>query len=136
MSQFYSTILKLFLGCLLEQDQLPNLNWSRDNKIVWHLWYCIFHQPQWNTNIIEYTCYTFYYQLCLSNIYKGKELGSYKTFFILHIIHLWIEELSHHFLCYNSGFYDDEIMLSRWIPKFINCNDLLFYSRISPLSRS
>ena len=36
-------------------------------------------------------------------------------------------ELPHHFPCYNSGFYDDEMILSRWVPKFLSYKEFMNY---------
>ena len=42
------------------------------------------------------------------------------------LIYEW-RELPHHFLCYNSGYYNDEMILSRWVPKFLSYDDFKNY---------
>ena len=42
------------------------------------------------------------------------------------LIYGW-RELPHHFLCYNSGYYNDEMILSRWVPKFLSYDDFKNY---------
>ena len=115
------------MGHLVKQNQVPDLSWSGDSKATRHLWYCVLHQSGWNVNIIKYTLYTQYIKVYLSKINKSKELGIYKTIsYYIWLFYGW-KELPYHFPCYNSGFDDDEMILSRWTTKFIHCNDFMNY---------
>ena len=33
----------------------------------------------------------------------------------------------HHFPCYNSGYFNDEMILSKWVPKFISYEEFMNY---------
>ena len=36
-------------------------------------------------------------------------------------------ELPHHFPCYNSGYFNDEMILTKWVPKFISYEEFMNY---------
>ena len=127
MARFYSTRLWLFLGCLFEQDQLPNFNWFRDCQTTRYIWYRIFHQSWRYTNILNtpdtHAIINYVYQRYI----KLKNWVSTRHYlYYVWLLYGW-REIPHHFPCYNSGFYNDEMILSRWVPKFLSYKEFMNY---------